>query len=347
MSSSYTTLPPMKDLTTENLTANVHLVNSQCPSPRLRYLLHTIVSHLHTFCLETRLSTAEWNAGIQFLTEIGQISDDLRHEFILLSDTLGVSALVDAINHPKDSNQNPGSRTEGGEGIKLKPTEGTVLGPFHTHDAQDFEHGAILHSDPDATKLLVLCTVKDTRGNPIENVKVDVWEGDSKGFYDVQNPDRSGPDGRGVLRSDAEGRFWFLGIVPVPYPIPMDGPVGRMLKALGRHPNRPGHVHFMLDREGWDLLITALYPRGDPYETSDPVFGVKESLVVDLSTVTDEDMARKYGVSVGTKLLEYDFVLLTDQEARELRKRNAIEAMEKRGRRVVFDNEGLPVPEGY
>ncbi|KAL3433350.1 Intradiol ring-cleavage dioxygenase [Aspergillus tetrazonus] len=320
-------LPPMKDLTTENITENVHIVNSQCRDPRLRYLLNRIVSHLHEFCLETRLSTEEWNTGIQFLTEIGQISDDLRHEMILLSDTLGVSSLVDSINHPR---QPPA-------------TEGTVLGPFHTHDAADMDHGSVLHSDPDATPLFVLASVKDTRGIPISDVKVDVWEGDSKGFYDVQNPNREGPDGRGVLRSDENGEFYFQAIVPVPYPIPMDGPVGKMLKALGRHPNRPGHVHFMLDKPGWDLLITALYPRGDPYETSDPVFGVKESLVVDLSTVEDEEMAKKYGVKIGTKLLKHDFVLLTEQEARELRKKNAIEAMEKQGRKVIF-HDGLPVP---
>ncbi|RDW84047.1 intradiol ring-cleavage dioxygenase [Aspergillus mulundensis] len=322
-----TGLPPMKDLTTENITENVHIVNSQCPSPRLKYLLHQIVSHLHEFCLETRLSTEEWSYGIKFLTEIGQISDDLRHEFILLSDTLGVSSLVDAINHPR---QPPA-------------TEGTVLGPFHTHDAVDMSHGAVLHTDPDATPLFVLASIKDTAGNPIPDVKVDVWEGDSKGFYDVQNPNREGPDGRGVLRSDEDGLFWFQAIVPVPYPIPMDGPVGKMLKALGRHPNRPGHVHFMLDKPGWDLLITALYPRGDPYESSDPVFGVKESLVVDLSTVEDEEMAKKYGVKVGTKLLKHDFVLLSEEEARELRKKNAIEAMEKQGRKVVFHDD-LPVP---
>ncbi|KAL2833738.1 Intradiol ring-cleavage dioxygenase [Aspergillus cavernicola] len=319
-------LPPMKDLTTSNLTANVHLVNSQCPTPRLRYLLHRIVTHLHEFCLETRLSSEEWSTGIQFLTEIGQISDDLRHEMILLSDTLGVSSLVDAVNHPRV----PGA------------TEGTVLGPFHTHDAIEMGCGAVLHSDPDAEQLFVLCSIKDTSGEPVGGVKVDVWEGDSKGFYDVQNPNREGPDGRGVLRSDGDGMFWFNAIVPVPYPIPMDGPVGKMLGALGRHPNRPGHVHFMLDRKGFDLLVTALYPRGDPYETSDPVFGVKESLVVDLSTVEDE-MAAKYGVKIGTRLLTYDFVLLTEQEARGLRKKNAIEAMEKQGRKVVFDND-LPIP---
>ncbi|GAB1213986.1 hypothetical protein ATERTT37_003142, partial [Aspergillus terreus] len=270
-------LPPMKDLTTENITENVHTVNSQCSDPRIRYLFEQIVTHLHDFARETRLSTEEWQAGIKFLTEIGQISNDLRHEMILLSDTLGLSMLVDSINHPR---QPPA-------------TEGTVLGPFHTHDAEDMAHGAVLHSDPNATRLLCVCSIKDSQGNPVPDVKVDVWEGDSKGFYDVQNPNRVGPDGRGVLRSDSQGNFFFKAIVPVPYPIPMDGPVGKMLQMLGRHPNRPGHVHFMMDKPGYDLLITALYPRGDPYETSDPVFGVKESLIVDLSTVDDPDMAAR------------------------------------------------------
>lgn len=230
----------MKDLTTENITENVLVVNSQCQDPRLRYLINRIVTHLHEFARETRLSTEEWQAGVEFLTQIGQISTDLRQEMILLSDTLGLSSLVDSINHP---------RTE-------PATEGTVLGPFHTHDAETMQHGAVLHSDPDATRLLVLGSVRDARGNPLADVKIDVWEGDSKGFYDVQNPNRTGPDGRGVLYSDAQGGFFFSAIVPVPYPIPMDGPVGRMLKALNRHPNRPGHVHFMLEKPGYDLLIT-------------------------------------------------------------------------------------------
>ncbi|KAL4891435.1 Intradiol ring-cleavage dioxygenase [Aspergillus ambiguus] len=320
-------LPPMKDLTTENITENVHIVNSQCDDPRTRYLFERIVTHLHDFARETRLSTEEWQAGIKFLTEIGQISNDLRHEMILLSDTLGVSMLVDSINHPR----------------MAPATEGTVLGPFHTHDAEAMDHGAVLHADPDATRLLCVCSVRDSRGNPVPDVKVDVWEGDSRGFYDVQNPNRAGPDGRGVLRSDATGTFFFKAIVPVPYPIPMDGPVGKMLQMLGRHPNRPGHVHFMMDKPGYDLLITALYPRGDPYESSDPVFGVKESLIVDLSTVEDAEMAARYGVDVGTKLLTYDFVLLTETEARELRKKNAIEAMERQRRKVYFHND-LPVP---
>lgn len=192
-----TTIPPMKDLTAENITENVHIVNSQCRDLRFRYLLERIVTHLHEFGRETRLSTEEWQAGLRFLTEIGQISDDLRHEMILLSDTLGVSLLVDSINHPRHE----------------PATEGTVLGPFHTHDAEEKDNGAVLHNDPDATQLLVFCSVKDTEGNPISDVKIDVWEGDSKGFYGVQNPSRTGPDGRGVLHSDKDGHF-FKAIVP-------------------------------------------------------------------------------------------------------------------------------------
>lgn len=232
--------PSLKDLTSDNITENVHLVNSQCTDPRLRYLVHRVVTHLHDFARETRLSTEEWHAGVTFLTQVGQISNDLRHEMILLSDTLGLSMLVDAINHPR----------------MALATEGTVLGPFHTHDAKEVKHGSVLHHDPDGTSLLVIGSIKDTRGNPVPEVKVDVWEGDSKGFYDVQNPNRTGPDGRGVLQSDAEGLFYFTAIVPVPYPIPMDGPVGEMLQALGRHPNRPGHVHFMMEKPGYDLLVT-------------------------------------------------------------------------------------------
>jgi protocatechuate 3,4-dioxygenase beta subunit len=233
-------IPPMKDLTTDNITSNVHLINSLCPDPRLKYLFERLVTHLHDFARETRLSTSEWMAGLMFLTAVGQQCTDLRQEFILLSDTLGLSLLVDSIDHPKPVNS----------------TEGTVLGPFHTHDANHVEHGNVIHTDPDGTPCLVLCTIKDTEGRPVEGARIDVWEGDSKGFYDVQYSNRDGPDGRAVLKSDKDGTFWFKAIVPVPYPVPADGPVGDMLKKLGRHAYRPGHLHFMFEKEGFDHLIT-------------------------------------------------------------------------------------------
>ncbi len=161
-------------------------------------------------------------------------------EFILLSDVLGVSLLVDAIDHPKPQGS----------------TEGTVLGPFHTHEAHDVHNGAAISSDPQGEPLLVVCTVRDSLGVPLEHVKIDVWETDSKGFYDVQYADQEGPDGRAVLKSDKNGDFWFKAIVPVPYPIPSDGPVGKLLGKLNRHCYRPSHMHFMFDHPTYDPLIT-------------------------------------------------------------------------------------------
>jgi protocatechuate 3,4-dioxygenase beta subunit len=320
-------IPPMKDLTTANITSNVILLNNSCSNPRLRYVMERLVTHLHDFARETQLSTEEWAAGIAFLVEAGQISTELRAELILLSDTLGLSLLVDAISHPRAA------------GV----SEGTVLGPFHTHDAPVTSNGYTLHTDPDATPLFVLCSVRDGAGAPVAGVTCDVWEGDSHGFYDTQNPARAGPDGRAVVTSDAGGMFYFTAIVPVPYPIPTDGPVGRMLAALERHPNRPGHVHFMLRKDGWDPLITALYPRGDPYESSDPVFGVKESLIVDLGEVGEEE-ADRYGVQRGMKCLRYDFVLASEEETMKFREERAREEMQKMGRKITFW-QGLPVPE--
>ena len=161
-------------------------------------------------------------------------------EFILLSDILGLSLLVDSIDHPKPSNS----------------TEGTVLGPFHSHEAEAAPNGSQIAHDPDGEACLVLCTIKDTNGKPIDGVKIDIWETDSKGFYDVQYPGREGPDQRAVMHSDKDGVFWFKAITPVPYPIPSDGPVGKLLVQLRRHCYRPSHMHFMFEKSGYDHLIT-------------------------------------------------------------------------------------------
>ncbi|KNG49485.1 cathecol 1,2-dioxygenase [Stemphylium lycopersici] len=297
-SADASTVPVLKDLTIENITENVHRINSQCSDARLKYVMERLVSHLHDFARETRLSFDEWMAGIQFLTQVGKICTDVRQEYILLSDILGLSLLVDSIDHPKP----PSS------------TEGTVLGPFHTHDAPSSAPGIAISADPSGTPLLVLCTVKTTAGEPVANVKVDVWETDSNGKYDVQYEDRGDKaDGRAVITSDDQGVFWFKGIVPVPYPIPNDGPV-------------------------------ALYVRGSDYETSDAVFGVKDSLIVGLDTVSAEQ-AKQYGVKEGSKLLKYDFVLVTDEETKQLRHDEAVKAMKALGRDGMMIVNGLPVPE--
>jgi len=327
MDPSQVKIPPLMDLTIDNITENVVSINSNNPDPRSKYVLERLVAHLHDFARETRLSTQEWMAGIQFLTKTGQICTDVRQEFILLSDIFGLSLLVDSIDHPKPAGS----------------TEGTVLGPFHSHEAEHMTNGASMSKDDEGEPLLVVCTLKDVQGRPIAGVKIDIWETDSTGHYDVQHADREGPDGRCVMTSDDSGLFWFKAIVPVPYPIPHDGPVGQLLKKLGRHPMRPAHMHFMFEKAGYDHLITALYLRNDPYEKSDAVFGVKTPLIVDLGKV-DKPTADKYGVDEGIALLTYDFVLVTEEESAALREENSRRALEKLGRRVKIVG-GLPVPE--
>ncbi|KAF5571414.1 hydroxyquinol-1 2-dioxygenase [Fusarium phyllophilum] len=318
----------LKDLTIDNITENVHAINSQCSNLRLKYILERVVTHLHDLARETRLTTDEWMTAVQFLTQVGQICTDVRQEFILLSDVLGLSLLVDSIDHPKPKGS----------------TEGTVLGPFHTHEAEHVKEGSLISQDTDGEPLLVLCTLKDVNGSPISGASIDVWETDSKGFYDVQHADRTGPDGRAVLTSDDNGEFWFKAIVPVPYPIPHDGPVGKLLDVLGRHCYRPSHMHFMFKKDGYDPLITALYLKDDPYETTDAVFGVKDSLIVTIKKVEDEATAKKYGVKTGSALMTYDFVLVGDEAAAKLRREKAEEAMAKLGRKFRFIDD-LPVPD--
>ncbi|KAH8591219.1 Intradiol ring-cleavage dioxygenase [Bisporella sp. PMI_857] len=321
--------PDMKNMTVDNITENTILINSLCPDRRLVFLLERLVTHLHDFARETRLSTEEWMAALDFLVLVGQISTDVRHEFILLSDILGLSLLVDAIDHPKPPNC----------------TDGTVLGPFHTHEAKIMPSGNSISQDTAGQPCLVLCTIKDVYGNPIPGVKIDIWETDSTGHYDVQHSDRTGPDGRAVMYSDERGSFWFKAIRPVSYPIPHDGPVGKLLKLLHRHPWRPAHMHFMFEKPGWDHLITALYIPPDEYMTSDAVFGVKDSLIVPMGKTSKEE-EEKYGVQEGIALLVHDFVLVTEEATRNLRDQKALEAMSTLfpGKKVTLLNHS-PVPE--
>lgn len=158
----------------------------------------------------------------------------------MLSDILGLSLLVDSIDHPKPPNS----------------TEGSVLGPFHSHEAKEMQSGNKISQDSEGEPCVVLCTIKDSHGAPIEDVKIDIWESDSTGHYDVQYADKEQPDGRCVMRSNQDGRFWFKATKPVPYPVPHDGPVGKLLRKLCRHPYRPAHMHFMFEKTGYDHLIT-------------------------------------------------------------------------------------------
>ncbi|RMZ88650.1 hypothetical protein DV736_g4127, partial [Chaetothyriales sp. CBS 134916] len=320
-------LPTMPNLTMDNITDNVLLMNSINPNARLKFILERAVVHLHEYIRDTRLTAKELMTGLKFLTATGKTSDEASQEFIMLSDILGLSMLVDSIENPKP----PGS------------TEGTVLGPYHTHEVEDKTLGSLLSSDANGEPMLALCTVKDVFRKPIPGVKIDIWEADSTGHYDMQYLDRDCPDGRCVMRSDENGIFWFKAIVPVPYPIPADGPAGQLMKQLGRHCWRPAHMHFMFEKPGYDRLVTSLYFKNDPYTTTDPVFGVKESLIVSLGKA-DKETAEKYGVKDGIALLAYNFTLVSEQDGFNLRAEQTRQAFEKLGKTVKIA-QGLPVPD--
>jgi protocatechuate 3,4-dioxygenase beta subunit len=232
--------------------------------PRLKHVMTSLVQHLHSFIKDVELTQQEWELAIEFLTKTGQMCDESRQEFILLSDTLGVSMLVDAINHRRPSGA----------------TENTVLGPFHVEGAPELEMGANISLDGKGESCLFEGRILDLEGKPIEGAKLDVWCDNADGYYDVQQPDIQPKwNNRGIFITGADGTYAFRGIRPVPYPIPDDGPVGQMLGSLGRHPNRPAHMHFIVSAPGFETIVTHTFVDDDPWLTSDAVFGVKASLI--------------------------------------------------------------------
>ncbi|KAA1472435.1 aromatic compound dioxygenase [Dentipellis sp. KUC8613] len=297
--------PPALDLPfpdkPEIITANLLKLTELTPDPRTRFVFRNLITKLHEFVNETSLTTEEWMTTIQFLTRTGQTCTNIRQEFILLSDVLGVSALVDAINNP----------------LIGTSTESSVLGPFFTEDAPELEHGDSIASEGKGEYMYVEGRVLSTTGEPVPNATIETWETDENGFYDTQYSQRDKPDCRGRLRSNAKGEYGYRAVVPVAYPIPGDGPVGDLLLALGRHNMRPNHLHLMVEAPGYKKLITALYPEGDDYLSSDAVFGVKKSLVVTYNQVDDEAEARKRGFPTGSKfkLLTFDIILVTNEES--------------------------------
>jgi len=236
---------------------------------RLRTIITSLVQHLHSFARDVKLTEDEWFKAIQFLTEAGHITDDKRQEFILLSDTLGLSMLVMAQNNKKPS----------------KCTEATVFGPFYVEGAPEYENGADISNGARGEPCFVSGQIRGLDGSPVPGAQIDVWQSDEDGFYDVQrspeDADSAAHQARGRLRSDDEGRFNFRSILAEAYPIPHDGPVGRMLEALGRHPWRPAHLHFMIKAPGYETLITHVFRDGDKYLDSDAVFGVRSTLITD------------------------------------------------------------------
>jgi len=269
------------------------------PDPRLREVMTSLVTHLHAFVKDVRLTPEEWEAGIRFLTETGQMCDETRQEFILLSDTLGVSMLVESL----------ANRAVSALGGAL--TEATVEGPFHVVESPPRELGADLNVAGEQGKPCVVTgRVTDAAGAPVAGATVDVWQANAAGFYDVQRPDEMGlGDLRGLFTTDADGAYWFRTIVPAHYPIPADGPVGRMLRRTGRHEWRPAHIHVEVSAPGLRTVTTHVFVAGSPYLESDTVFGVKESLVREFPEVDDPAAAAGYGVTNPFRTVEFTVAL--------------------------------------
>jgi protocatechuate 3,4-dioxygenase beta subunit len=287
--------PGLGELFTEERSAEVVCASlAGSPDPRLRRVLESLVRHLHSFVTDVGLTEREWQSAIAFLTDTGHKCDETRQEFILLSDVLGISMLVETINH----------RAAG------QATESTVTGPFHVVDSPPRELGADISEPGSGDPCLVSGRVAGPAGEPIPGALVDVWHAGADGFYDVQKPGTI-PQGslRGLFTADAEGRFWFRTIVPRYYPIPVDGPVGGLLGAMARHPYRPAHIHFIVTACGYAPVTTHLFDADSPYLDSDAVFGVKESLVQTFASVDDPARAAALGLSNPFRSVEFDITL--------------------------------------
>ncbi|HEX3141014.1 MAG TPA: intradiol ring-cleavage dioxygenase [Rhizobacter sp.] len=258
----------MQNINEHTITAAVLESIAGCEDARLREVMSALVRHLHDFAREVKLTEAEWMRGIEFLTATGQKCDDKRQEFILLSDTLGLSMLTVALNHSKSA----------------QATEATVFGPFHVANAPQAEQGEDISGGAVGEPLYVRATVRGRDGEAVANARVDVWEADAEGLYDVQRAGLEHPQNRATLRTDTEGGLRFRAVMPVAYPIPTDGPVGEMLRATKRHPWRPAHVHFMIEAPGYETLITHVFRDGEAYLDSDAVFGVRSSLIGDFKS---------------------------------------------------------------
>ncbi len=264
-------------LTEENSAAAVidRINDAEC-SPRFRRIMEGLIMHLHAFIREVALTQEEWEVAIDVLTRTGQKCSAERQEFILMSDTLGVSMLVDAINN---------RRPEGA-------TENTVLGPFHVAGAPELPMGANISLDGVGESCLFRGRVLDIDGRPVAGAKIDVWSDNANGFYDVQQPGIQPKwNNRGIFTTGADGAYHFRGIKPTSYPVPVDGPAGEMLTAMGRHPYRPSHTHVIVTARGFQKLVTHIFVGDDPYIESDAVFGVKPSLIAPFARTDGGDTA--------------------------------------------------------
>jgi hydroxyquinol 1,2-dioxygenase len=283
----------MTQFSDAELTAAVMRSFEETPDARVKFLMEELVRSLHDFVRKTDLTFDEWGYAIDFLTRVGQKCSASRQEFILLSDVLGVSMLVDAVNH-RDR-----------EGA----TETTVLGPFYVGEHKPMLNGTDISAKIAGERMFVQSRVTDLNGKPLAGAPVDVWHADDDGYYDSQKPgyEVQGPSSRGRFITDADGRFFFRTILPCSYPIPTDGPVGEMILQTRRHPMRPAHVHFLVNAPGYEPLVTHVFIEGDKYLDSDVVFGVKDDLVSKVEKRTDATMPDGKPAAAPWYLMNYEF----------------------------------------
>ena len=252
----------MRDVTKDNITDAFMSYLGKEVDPRLRDVMGSLVKHLHAFAREVNLTHEEWNKGIAFLEAAGEISDKQRHEFVLLSDVLGLSSLVDML-HSSPSG-----------------TSSSVLGPFHITGSPPLPVGGDMRRDFRDTLLLVEGTIRDAQGKPVPGATLDIWQTAPNGLYSSQDPEQDAYSFHGLQTVGPDGRYAFTTVKPVEYTVPTDGPVGEILRACGRHPWRPSHLHFIVEADGFRPLVTEVFPDTDPYLDQDTVFGVREDLVM-------------------------------------------------------------------
>ena len=279
----------MEDLNETTVTEAVLRQMAGTEDPRLRQIMAAAVKHLHAFAREVSLKPEEWLSGIKFMTEVGKACTPFRQEFILLSDTLGLSRMVNILHDGR-------SETVG--------TETSLLGPFYRNDAPLLALGDSIAREPGGEEIGLFGTVRDEQGAPVADAVVEVWQTDPDGAYDLQAADPTNMDWRAQFRTDDQGRYWFRATLPLGYTIPLDGPVGAMIRAQGRHGCRPAHTHFLIGAPGYRELVTAIYYGYDQYIETDTVFGVSKSLIVDpKSDVPGSPFPR-------LRSIEFDFILV-------------------------------------
>lgn len=287
----------MRNVTEKNITDTFLGYFGENTDPRLREIMDSLAKHLHAFAKETQLTHEEWQAGLDILRESGRITTPQRDEFVLLSDVLGLSSLIDMIHSPEVG------------------TSSSVLGPFHVSNPPDYPMGADLRGEFGGDVVLVTGRVVDTDGNPIDAATLDIWQTAPNGLYSSQDPDQDEFSFHAKFTTGPDGSYRFTTVKPVPYTVPTDGPVGKLLNATGRHPWRPSHLHYIVEADGYRPLVTEVFPDDDPYLDQDTVFGVRDDLVMHYQpqaagSFPSEGLALSGQVDGAWQLVEFDIVLV-------------------------------------